>query len=153
MCLDSPRALVPTPTAASQRGMTLIELLIVMAVAVLLASIAIPSYQSYVTKARRADARGALTTVAQMLERFSTENSSTYPTTAQFAAQFPAASENLYYTLAINRTATTFTLSAVPAAGKSQASDPCGTFTLTQNGQRGIVPPVGSTKTAGECWQ
>lgn len=153
MCLDSLHAPAPTPTPNRQRGMTLIELLVVMAVAVLLASIAIPSYQSYVTKARRADARGALTNVAQMLERFSTENSSTYPTTAQFAAQFPVASENLYYTLAINRTATTYTLSAVPAVGKSQASDPCGTFTLTQNGQRGVVVPVGSTKTALECWQ
>lgn len=132
--------------------MTLVELMIVVAVLALLGGIAVPSYQAYVMKARRADARGALTTAAQVLERFSTENSSTGYSTATLATVYRTTSENLHYALSFSAgpTVSTYTLSAAPAAGGSQTGDPCGTFTLTQTGLRGVT---GGSKTAAECWQ
>src|SRR5208283_4009558 len=56
-------------------GITLIELIIVMVIVAIMASIAIPSYNSYVLKSHRTEAKTALLDLASMEERyFSTQN-------------------------------------------------------------------------------
>ena len=52
-----------------QRGFTLIELMIVVAIVAILASIALPAYNSSVTKSRRADARVMLLRAVQQQEQ------------------------------------------------------------------------------------
>lgn len=141
----------------AHRGMTLIELMIVVALLAILGAIAIPSYQGYVMKARRADARAALTTAAQMLERYATENSSKGYKDANSADVVPATSENGHYTLTLtipNTTpAWTYTLKAEPSG--SQRRDACGSFTLTQSGLRGVAtisPPHSAPLSKEQCW-
>ena len=129
--------------------MTLVELMIVVVVLAILGGLAIPSYQAYVTKARRADARSALTTAAQVLERFATERAGTGYAGADLAVIFRTTSENLHYnlTFAAAPTANAYTLVAAPTG--SQASDGCGSFTLTQAGVRNVTL---GTLTAAQCW-
>jgi len=57
-------------------GFTLIEVMIVVAIIGILASIAYPSYVDSVRKGRRAEARAALTELMQQEERFMTQNNS-----------------------------------------------------------------------------
>jgi type IV pilus assembly protein PilE len=130
-----------------QIGFTLIELMIVVALIAVLAAIVLPSYQDSIRKARRTDARGALTTVAQLLERFNTEGNTYAGATLGTGSTdlYKATSENGYYALALsNLTAGTFTITATPSGG--QSSDSCGTYTLTQAGVRG------STGAVAVCW-
>jgi type IV pilus assembly protein PilE len=66
----------------AQMGMTLIELLIVMAIVGVLAALAYPSYGSYVRKARRAEGQTALLETMQHQERYYTENNRYLPFSA-----------------------------------------------------------------------
>jgi type IV pilus assembly protein PilE len=57
------------PASWRQRGVTLIELMVVMVVVGILVAIAYPAYQSQIQQTRRADAKSALLNAAQQLER------------------------------------------------------------------------------------
>ncbi len=60
-------------TKALQSGVTLIELMIVVAIIGIIAAIAYPSYQNYTKQTRRSDAQIALAQAANQQERFFTE--------------------------------------------------------------------------------
>ena len=61
-----------------QKGFTLIELMIVVAVIGILGAIAYPSYQDSVRKGRRAEARAALAELLYQQERYMTQNNTYY---------------------------------------------------------------------------
>ena len=134
----------------ASRGMTLLELMIVVVVIGLLGAVALPAYQSSVRKAHRADAKTALTTAAQRLERFYTENSRYDTATVGTKATdtISPKTENEYYAVTLGVTPgvrTTYLLTATPQG--AQAADACGNFTLNQDGVRGV-----EKLTVAECW-
>jgi type IV pilus assembly protein PilE len=138
-------------------GFTLIELMVVVAIIGILASIAFPSYTSYVSRARRADARTQLMQAAQFMQRFYSANDQYLNdrTGNNISTQMPSAlarspaDGTQLYTLTINATVGSFTLSMDPLANASMANDPCGSFTLTSTGVRGVT----GTKSRDECWK
>jgi type IV pilus assembly protein PilE len=132
-------------------GFTLIEIMIVVAIIALLAGVALPAYMESVRKARRSDARIALTTCSQYMERYNTENSTQGYVSASLtgaSAVCPSTSENKYYNLTLPApTIKTYTLTAAPTGG--QAIDKCGSYTLTETGKRDVY---GGSLTAADCW-
>jgi type IV pilus assembly protein PilE len=138
-----------------QSGVTLIELLIVVAIAGILGAIAYPSYQNHVRQGYRSEAKGILLETAQFLERnYTTANrydqdSAGAATVLPFATSpKPGAGTAKYDITVAYPDNQSFTLSATPVAGGLMAGDACGTLSLTHAGAQGQ-----SSGTQAECWQ
>jgi type IV pilus assembly protein PilE len=129
-----------------QRGVTLLELMVVLVIVGILASIAVPSYRNYVLRAQRSDATSALLRVASAQEKFYLQNN-TYATTAQLTALGVTATEHGWYTVAIgNPSATGYTATATAPAASPQFRDTgCRTFTIDQSGTRGAGDSGGTS--------
>jgi type IV pilus assembly protein PilE len=130
------------------QGLTLIELMVVVAVIGILAAVAYPSYRSVVAKGRRSDARAALLDLAQRMERQYTERSTYAAATLGATGIYPGASPQGYYTMSITaQTATAFTIKATPTG--VQSSDACGSFQYDNLGTKTVS---GGTLGVSSCW-
>jgi type IV pilus assembly protein PilE len=127
-----------------KQGFTLVELMIAMAIVIVLAAVAVPSYTDSMRKGRRSDAMIALSALQLAQEKYRANNT-TYGTLVQINGN--ATSPNGYYTLGVSNTsATGYTLTATAVTGSSQASDTaCTTMTLTQ-------AEATTTTTPTACW-
>jgi len=112
-------------------GFTLVELMVVIAVAALLVSLAIPSYHSSVRKGRRGAAQAELIQFAGVAERIYTQNLSY---AAAPTPDDPDVDDYYTITVAIAEDGTSWTATATPT--DIQSSDKCGTMTLTNSGAR-----------------
>jgi type IV pilus assembly protein PilE len=156
----------PLSVVRPSTGFTLVEILVVMAMLSLLVAIALPSYASYIAKARRADARTQLMQVAQFMQRFYAANDSYQADRANNAVltQIPpnlrqAPSEGAaMYRLEIpsaTLTVSSFELRMVPVSGGPMDGDKCGTFSTNSVGLKGVrigeLP--GSDQLRDLCWK
>ncbi len=156
-----------TPGAKRPRGFTLVELMIVVAIVGILATFAFPSFNSYLVKSRRAEAKAMLQQAALWMER---NQVATYrynqdiggdniddarltklgfdrtPATGtmHYQIQFAAISQNA------------FVLKAVPQGSQATDDAACGTLALNSAGLRGQLEGtsgVKATDTTEECWR
>ncbi|MGJ7519263.1 type IV pilin protein [Variovorax sp. LT1P1] len=139
-----------------ERGFTLIELMIVVAVIAVLSAIAYPSYQEYVMRSRRAEAQSLLNEAAARQERWRAQNGS-YITpggaeTDITKLKLPngTQSEHGYYTLEVANDASGYLLTA-RRAGSQAADGKCGNFTLNAAGKKDMV--AGTPGTVEQCWR
>ncbi|HEX6736285.1 MAG TPA: type IV pilin protein [Azonexus sp.] len=142
------------PPAKRQAGFTLMEVMIVVAIIGILAAVAMPSYDNYIRRGARAEARTALLENAQYMERNFTEASRydqksdgtavTLPVTAS-----PRMGTPFYNIGTAVLTADTYTLQATPIGGGRMDGDACGTMTLTHTGSRGVS---GASLSSADCW-
>jgi type IV pilus assembly protein PilE len=133
------------------RGFTLLELLVALAIAAVLTTIALPNYQNQVMRARRTTATAALQHAAQYLERNMTANhcynfTSPNDCAAQkgTALELPAslshapAEGTAFYDLGFAKLGeANYTLHAKPIGSGPQYRDPCGTLLLAHTGRKG----------------
>lgn len=140
---------------ADQRGVTLIELMTVMVVLGILASIAIPSYRNYLIRSNRSDAKSALMQVQAAQEKFYLQNNAYTDKVAEGSPTglgLASTTTNGYYTISVTLAGggQSYTASATPTASGGQSDDTnCGTFKINDIGKRDVTGTQGVTA----CWK
>lgn len=137
---------------SKQSGFTLIELMIVIAIIGVISAVAFPSYNSYMTKSRRADAKIALTKMADAQERYYLQNS-TYTVTVTDVGG--ADSDDGNYTLSIAAGAdgilNGYILTATADSDGAQSVDAkCEKLILNSLGTKTALDSGGAAATG--CW-
>ena len=131
------------------RGMTLIELMVVVAIVAILASVALPAWNSQVQKSRRADARNTLILVRVEQEKYRADNGSYASSMSALGLGIYNSTSRDYYNVSIvSSSATAFVASAAPNANGGQSGDSCGTFAINQSGLDGS----GEYASISDCW-
>ena len=128
------------------RGITLIELMIVVVVLSILDAVANPHHQEFTTRAQRNAARAASHMLATNQERFYQNNTTftTDQTPLGFSAS-PATTETGYYRIQVTAAdASNFTATATYLLGGSEAGK-CATFTIDGRGSKTSTPDA-------NCW-
>lgn len=156
-------ALLPL-RAGREAGFTLIELMIVVVIATILLTIAIPMYLGQIRESRRTDARNTLVDLAAREERyFATQNAYT-PTAANlgytgWGTGNPVGS-GYYYVVSPSvpdpsapaGSPPSYSITAKPESGKGQDQDStCASFTIESNGKRSALNSSLADSSA-TCW-
>jgi type IV pilus assembly protein PilE len=153
------------------RGVTLIELMIVVVIVSILAAVALPSYTAYVLRSHRVEAKTALLDLAGREERYySTSQTGAFYTNLNTAlgypTPFPTTVGSGYYTVSVcqiggpgaGACAGTHTAQTAPAyeidatAVGNQVNDTqCATFSVDNTGQQWAFTSAGVANTQ-YCW-
>jgi type IV pilus assembly protein PilE len=139
------------PARLAAAGFSLIELMIVLTILAILVRIGYPAYMKSVIQGNRSDAKEALTTASQILERCYSQYYTYTPTSSQGTCPaIPTISQSKYYSITeTSIQSSSYTLTATPIAGTIQSRDSqCASFIITNTGAQTATPAANSSY----CW-
>ena len=129
-----------------QKGFTLIELMIVVVIIGILASIAYPSYQDYLLRAKRGDAMNGIAALRIAQEQHRSSNTTFSSSTTINSVDYSTSPEG-YWTLAVsNATESAYVVTAEPKS--PHVDSVCTQFVANRNGAVDAV-----TAALDVCWE
>jgi type IV pilus assembly protein PilE len=142
-----------------QHGVSLLELMIVVAIVAIISAFAYPSYMQYVVNTKRTVATTALLQIADRQQQFFMDNKSyTNDLTALGFVASPlvladdgnsadVGDGDAVYSISMSNVAvTTYTITAAPLHGQAKRDIECASLTLTQAGARD------NSAGGDDCW-
>lgn len=132
------------------RGFTLVELIVVVAIVGILTAIVIPSYTRYIVRSNRTAAESFIMSVANKQEQYILD-------ARHYADSLPALNETTprdvaeNYTVSISNVGTappTYTVNAVPTGAQAERDTQCGTVSIDQAGTKSET----GSGSVGDCW-
>lgn len=144
-------------TTGSARGVTLLELLVVLALVGLLAAMAYPSYRGSLLRAHRTEAVESLLTLAAAQERFNLQHGhyagGFEPEVAPGLVLAPLSAGGRYELVIAEGMPGHYSARASPRRGSGQENDErCREFGLDATGRRWATDAGGRDST-GQCWR
>ena len=144
---------------AAMRGVTLIELMVVVAIVAVMFAVAFPAYDRYIVRTKRAVGQNVLVQVADRQQQFFMDNKryAADLTDLGFTADpFIVADDGsstvtgypdaVYSVSLSNVTVTSYTATAAPLGGQLSRDTSCGSLSLTQAGAKG------HSGSGDNCW-
>lgn len=146
-------------THRRQRGVTLMELMIVVAIISMIAAFAYPSYTQFVTRSKRGVAAGALLQIADRQQQYFMDNKQYAATLTSLGYDddsimiddhgqtVATGSDDRVYNIRISASnIVTYELTATPQLRQAEKDSECGSLTLTHTGVQG------QSGAGSNCW-
>ena len=132
----------------SGKGFTLIELMIVVAIVAILASIGIPAYNDYVTRGKLAEAYASLASQRVKMEQFYQDRRTYTGACTNGTVSPPPTGRYFTYACTLNDQTYSVTATGVTAQGVSSQF----VFDVDQNNTRRTTSAPSGWHTNGACW-
>ena len=130
-----------------QNGFTLVELMIVVAIVGILASVVYPSYTGFILRSDRTEAQRELIRFANLQEQLFVDRrsySNLMTDLGELLDPYVTPSDNYSITATIANNGTTYVLTATAVGSQLRDTD-CPTLTINEVGQQGALSP--------QCWE
>lgn len=136
---------------AVEKGFTLIELMIAVAILAIISAIAIPSYTQYIARSKLSEAANSLADTRVKMEQYYQDNRN-YGSTGTTCGLTMPSSQYFSITCATSNSAQSYTVTASSQTGKGLGAANNYVYTIDQSNAKATTKFKGVSQSGKSCW-